>query len=101
MIARTWRGETLEADADAYFEYLMKTGVESLRAVEGNRGVWIMRRIYQGKAEFVLISHWDSFEAIRRFAGDDYERAVYFPEDEKYLLKLEPTVTHYDVLTAP
>jgi hypothetical protein len=41
---------------------------------------------------------WDSFDAVRRFAGDDIERAVYYPEDKEYLLSLEPNVEHYDVL---
>ena len=41
---------------------------------------------------------WDSWESIRAFAGDDVERARYYPEDTRYLLELEPTVTHFEVL---
>jgi len=53
------------------------------------------------RAHFLLISLWESLEAIRAFAGDDLERARYYPEDVKFLLALEPTVTHYEVLEAP
>jgi heme-degrading monooxygenase HmoA len=100
MIARIWGGETAEAQADAYFEYIMKTGVKGYRATEGNRGVWLLRRRQVDKMEFLLLSLWDSFEAIQRFAGEDVDRAVYYPEDEAYLLTLEPAVAHYDIITA-
>ena len=98
MIARIWRGVTPEAKADQYLDYLMKTGVKDLSATEGNQGVQVLRSISNGQAEFLLISLWESLDAIRRFAGDDVERAVYYPEDKEYLLALEPKVAHYEVL---
>lgn len=51
----------------------------------------------EGRAEFLLISLWDSMEAVRRFAGDDAEKAVYYPADKDYLLTFEPKVAHYEV----
>jgi hypothetical protein len=84
MIARIWRGATREADKDTYFEYLQKTGLKEYAAVAGNQGVWVLRRIYEGKSEFTLISLWDSWDAIKDFAGPDYESAVYYPEDESF-----------------
>lgn len=98
MIARRWIGETLESDADAYAEYLQETGVKEIRSTSGNRGVYILRRVHDGRTEFVFISLWDTLDSIKAFAGPDYERAVYYPEDKKFLLKLDPLVTHYDVL---
>lgn len=98
MIARRWIGETLESDADAYAEYLQETGVKEIRSTNGNRGVYILQRVYDGRTEFVFISLWDTLDSIKAFAGPDYERAVYYPEDKKFLLKLDPLVTHYDVL---
>ncbi|SRR6266702_4637876 len=98
MIARIWRGRTLEADAETYLEYLHATGLKEYRATEGNRGVRVMMRIEKGRAEFLLISLWESYDAIRKFAGDDIETAVYYPEDRKYLLELEPQVVHYDIV---
>jgi heme-degrading monooxygenase HmoA len=100
MIARIWRGITPESKADAYLDYLHATGLKEYRETPGNRGVTVLRRIADGRAEFVLISLWDSMEAIRAFAGDDVERAVYYPEDTQYLLELEPHVTHYEVAAA-
>lgn len=99
MIARTWRGLTREADKDTYFEYLQKTGLPDYRNTKGNQGVWVLRRVAEGKAEFLLISLWESWEAIKAFAGPDYEKAVYYPEDREFLLGLEPKVKHYEVLT--
>ena len=101
MIARQWIGETLESDADTYFKYLKETGVKECKALKGNQGIWLLRRVHDGRAEFVFISLWDSFDSVKAFAGPEYEKAVYYPEDKKFLLKLDPHVTHYDVLVAP
>jgi len=60
--------------------------------------VWVLRRIREDRAEFTLITLWDSMEAVRRFAGDDPETAVYYPEDDDYLLWREPKVDHYEVV---
>ena len=98
MIARIWRGITPASKADAYFDYLQATGLKDYRSIEGNRGVQVLRRVEGEQAEFLLISLWDSYEAIRKFAGDDFETAVYYPEDKEFLLEIEPKVTHYEVL---
>ncbi len=101
MVARTWRGWTRREDADAYVAYLEQTGMAEYRATPGNRGAWILRRDDGDRTEFVTLSFWDSLDAVRGFAGDDVERARYYPEDAEYLLELEPRVTHYEVLLAP
>ena len=98
MIARTWRGVTPAAKDASYIDYLNRTGVKACRATPGNRGVFLLRRLADDKAEFVFISLWDSMEAIRAFAGPEPEKAVYYPEDAEYLLEMEPGVTHYEVL---
>ena len=98
LIARVWHGVTAAARADAYADYLERTGAKDCRATPGNRGVYVLRRIKQDRAEFKFISLWDSFEAIRRFAGEDYEKAHYYPEDRDFLVELEPFVDHYDVI---
>ena len=100
MIARIWRGITREADKDTYFQYLQETGLKEYSDTPGNRGVWTLCRLYEGKAEFTLLTLWDSWDAIKAFAGADYEKAVYYPEDERFLLKKEPNVIHYEVLSA-
>jgi heme-degrading monooxygenase HmoA len=100
MIARTWKGRTLASQSDRYMEYMRATGMRDLRATEGNRGVYVLRQIDGDQAEFTFISLWDSLEAIRRFAGEDIDRAVYYPEDRDYLLALDPKVVHHEVLVA-
>src|SRR5690348_12476065 len=99
MIVRIWRGVTSAEKAEQYLEYLMETGVKDYHAVPGNRDVQVLRRTYEGKAEFLILSFWESFEAIRAFVGDDLERAVYYAKDKEFLLELEPKVTHYELAT--
>jgi|SRR5256885_5780541 len=97
-VARLWHGVTAASQGDAYGAYLEQTGVKDCRATPGNRGVQVLRRVVGDEAHFLFISFWDSMEAIRAFAGADVERARYYPEDRKYLLALEATVSHYEVL---
>jgi hypothetical protein len=53
-------------------------------------GVWVLRKLVNGRAEF--LSLWESFDAIRKFAGAEIDKAVYYPEDEKFLLELDLTL---------
>jgi heme-degrading monooxygenase HmoA len=100
MIARTWHGRVPAAKADEYHQYLLRTGVSDYAETPGNRGVSVLRRTEGDVTHFLLITHWDSIDAIKRFAGEDYERARYYPEDDDFLLEREPFVTHYEVLLA-
>jgi antibiotic biosynthesis monooxygenase (ABM) superfamily enzyme len=97
MIARVWRGSTRAADADAYAAYLEATGMQRARALTGNRGTLVLRRADGDLAEFETILLFDSLEDIGAFAGDDLEAAVFFPEDDRYLVEREPTVRHFEV----
>jgi heme-degrading monooxygenase HmoA len=101
LLARIWRGATRAADADAYVDYLRKTGLREYRATEGNRGAWVLWRLLGDRAEFMTLSFWESRDAIRRFAGHDIERAVFYPEDDRFLVDRGPTVEHYEVEAAP
>jgi heme-degrading monooxygenase HmoA len=98
LIARIWRGSTSSSRADEYAAYLERTGVRECRETPGNRGVFVLRRVVRDRADFTFISLWDSFDAIRRFAGEDYERARYYPEDRDFLIALDPFVEHHDVI---
>jgi heme-degrading monooxygenase HmoA len=99
LIARTWHGVVRASDADAYHRYLLETGVPEYKATPGNRGVYVLRQPQGDTAHFLLLTLWDSWDAIRAFAGDDIEKAKYYPEDERYLLELEPRVSHYEVMS--
>ncbi len=98
MIARTWRGATRARDSATYLGYLHRTGFTEYQKTEGNRGVLALRRIVGERAEFLLVSLWDSVDSIRRFAGDDIEKAVFYPEDERFLVERDEHVSHYEVV---
>ncbi|HEX3317444.1 MAG TPA: antibiotic biosynthesis monooxygenase [Solirubrobacteraceae bacterium] len=98
MIARIWKGAVRTADGDAYAEYIERTGVAGYEATPGNRGVWMLRRDVADKTEFVMFTLWESLDAVKGFAGDDYERAVYYPEDDRYLVERDLTTSHYEVV---
>jgi heme-degrading monooxygenase HmoA len=97
MIARLWHGSTPVSRSQAYLDFLLKTGVPDYRKIPGNRGVQILLRKEDDVAHFLLVSLWDSMEAVGRFAGPDVDRAKYYPEDPQFLLELEPNVVHYEV----
>jgi heme-degrading monooxygenase HmoA len=82
MIARTWHGAVPAERAEEYHRYLLETGVPDYKAVPGNRGVFLLQRMEGEVAHFLLLTFWDSWDAIRAFAGNDPDRARYYPEDE-------------------
>lgn len=95
-IVRIWHGRTLADQADAYTDYLGRTGVRDFRRTPGNLGVDVLRRVVGVEAEFLVVSRWESLAAVKAFAGEDVTRARYYPLDAHYLLELEPTVVHYE-----
>jgi len=98
MIARVWSGATRADDADAYLDYLQRTGLAEYARTPGHRRTITLRRIADGRAEFLLVTLWDSLDAVRAFAGEDVERAVFYPEDDRFLVARDDRVTHYDVV---
>ena len=98
MIARVWHGVTTEALADEFQDYIFATGLPGLKSTPGNLDVIILRRTEKGKEHFLLISFWESLDAISKFSGPDVSKARYYPGEEKYLVKLEPVVAHYEVV---
>jgi heme-degrading monooxygenase HmoA len=101
MIARTWRGAVRAEDADAYVEYLEETGLSEYRATPGNQGVYGLRRIDGDRCEFLLVTLWDDMDAVRAFAGDESETAIFYPEDDRYLVDRDLVSYHYEVVAAP
>jgi heme-degrading monooxygenase HmoA len=97
MIARIWTGSVRRADADAYAGYMRGTGVDDYAKTTGNRGVWMLRRNVDDRTEFVMFTLWDSLDAIKAFAGEDYEVAVFYPEDERFLIERDLRAAHYEV----
>ena len=99
MIARTWRGWTTPANAIAYENFLKQTVFHQLRAIEGHRGVQLLRCDLPGETEFMVINYFDSIEAVKRFAGKNYTIPVFEPEARKLLSRIETEAHHYEVRT--
>ena len=96
MIVRIWHGRTKTADADAYRDYVMKTGIKDYQATPGNLNAQVWQNQEGDVTDIWTVSWWINIESIRAFAGHDYEKAKYYAEDKKYLLEFEPTVQHYE-----
>jgi len=99
MISRVWHGWTTPANADAY-ETLLKSeifvGIQN-RRIPGYRGIHLFRRSLGAEVEFVTVMWFDSLEAVRAFAGQDYEAAVVPPEARTLLSRFDARSQHYDV----
>ena len=101
MIARIWRGAVAQADRDAYVEYMEATGVAGYTSTPGNRGVWMLRRDVEATTEFLMFTLWDSIDAVKAFAGERPEVAVFYPEDDRFLVEREEIVSHWEVVHDP
>jgi heme-degrading monooxygenase HmoA len=97
MICRIWHGRTPRTKATAYASFLARRAIPDYRSVEGNIDVAILLRHEREITHFLTVTHWQSEDAIRAFAGDDLLKAKYYPEDEAFLLEFEPEVQHFEV----
>jgi heme-degrading monooxygenase HmoA len=98
MIARYWRGAVRPEDAKAYIAYIAGTGMKEYTQTPGNRGAWMLRRDVGDLSEIVTFSLWESIDAIKAFAGEDYETAVFYPDDDRFLVERDLTCTHWQVV---
>lgn len=97
MIARIWRGWTNAEHADVYEHLLREVVYPGLKAIAGYRGGYILRQDREGETEFVTVNLFESLDAVKAFAGSDYEVPVFEPEARRLLSKVEPIARHYDV----
>jgi len=101
VIVRSWHGLVPLQHAEAFAAYLQRTGVSEATALAGNRGAQVTRRSQGAYEHFFLQTYWDNLEAVRAFAGDDYQIAVTYPEDDAYGLISDPIVLHHEVAAVP
>lgn len=95
MIARLWHGTVPVAKADAYLAQMRRVAIPDYQSTPGNLGAWCLHRAEGDIVHFQMLSFWPDIEAIKRFAGEDYEVAKYYDFDRDFLIELEPHVTHY------
>lgn len=98
IIARIRHGRVPRSKAEAYRRFLIKRAVPDYESTEGNLGVYILERREGNVTHFLVISFWESMDAIKRFAGDDVEAAKYYEKDKDFLLEFEPKVQHYTIV---
>jgi heme-degrading monooxygenase HmoA len=97
MIARVWRGAATKENADAYRRHAIGNVFPSLAGIDGHRGAYLLTRPIAGKVEFVAVTLWDSIEAVKRFAGENPDKAVVEPQARAVLSDFDDFVRHYDV----
>ncbi len=98
MIARMWHGRVPSGKAQAYREFLNERAIPDYQSVPGNLSVHVLERPEGDVTHFITLTFWEDMRAIRGFAGQDVERAKYYPEDGDFLLEFEPNVVHYEVV---
>ena len=96
-IARVWHGRTPVARADEYRQYLYEAGVKKIASLPGNRGVQLMVRKTDAEGEFMVVSYWDSIDAIKGYAGETYTRVHDLPRDNEFLIDKETLVRHFEL----
>jgi heme-degrading monooxygenase HmoA len=96
MITRIWHGRTTAAKSDEYLNLMRTVAIPDYRSTPGNKGAYALRRIEDDTAHFLMVTFWESEDAIRAFAGDDIRVAKYYDFDKSLLLELEPTSSHYE-----
>jgi len=101
MIARVWKGWTSPENADAYEKLLQEVVYPQLKDIDGYAGGYILRRDGEEESEFVALNLFESLEAVKAFAGSEYEVPVFEPEARRLLSKVEPIARHYQVKKAP
>ncbi|MCO7202093.1 hypothetical protein NH287_00990 [Microbacterium sp. CnD16-F] len=91
-----WTGVVRSEDRERYAVYVERTGMTAYRGTPGNLDAWLLTRdLGHGRTEITTVSRWESFEVIAAFAGDDIEKAVFYPEDDEFLIDRDERVRHY------
>jgi len=96
MIARIWHGAVPVEKGAKYLSLMRTIALPDYLAIPGNCGAWCLSRIEGDVTHFEMLTFWEDVEAIKRFAGDNYNRAKYYDFDSDYLIEMEPYVRHYD-----
>ena len=101
MIARMWHGWTNPQNADTYENLLRDEMFPSMSRIQGFEGAYLLRRNAADEVEFVTVTMFTSSDAVRRFAGDDYEAAVLHPQAVGLLSRYDPKSVHYEIRITP
>jgi heme-degrading monooxygenase HmoA len=100
MIARIWHGKTSIANYEAYAEFLKQVAIPDYKKTSGFKGLTFLKKVQNNEGHFTLITFWENLEVIKNFAGEDFEKAKYYPEDDNFLLEFEEKVQHHEVFAS-
>jgi len=100
MIIRIWRGRVPLDKAGDYETVVSRLAIPDYSRVDGLLAYYFTRADKADHTEFVLITHWKSIASIKQFAGDDYNKAKYYEEDQDYLLDFPEFVEHLEVFSS-
>ncbi len=98
MILRMWKARSPAEKSHRYIQHATEKVFPALRAIEGHRGAYLLRRAVDGVVELVVLTLWESTEAVRKFAGVKPEKAVVEPEAQAVLTDFDETVTHFEIV---
>ena len=97
MIARIWKGRTKIEHLEEYTDFMKVRAISDYKKTNGFVKLAFLKRTDNEFAYFNLITFWKNLEVIKNFAGADFEKAKYYPEDKNYLIDFPDKVTHYEV----
>jgi heme-degrading monooxygenase HmoA len=101
MILRMWRAQSTVEKADEYVRHATTKVFPALHAVEGHRGAYLLRHTLGDMVELVVLTLWESMDAVRKFAGAEPNRAVVEPDARAVLTSFDDFVTLFDVIHRP
>jgi len=97
MIVRMWHGRVDSSKSDEYAEFMKQRAAPDYASVDGLQKLLFLRKNEKDVAHFLLVTYWNSMESVKKFAGEQPERAKYYPEDDQFLLEKEELSALYEV----
>jgi len=98
MVVRTWRGQTTRDNRDAYVRHVTQNVFPKLKSISGHRGAYLLQKESKDRVEFLVLTMWESMQAVRAFAGKNVDQAVVEPEARAVLAEFDVFVNHYELV---
>ena len=100
MITRVWKALATAESVSKYVAHFEHNVYPEIKEIYGFAGAQVMRKPVEGGVEIVVMTFWESMDAIRTFAGEDVTQAVVEPEAQAVLISYDTAVSHYDIMVS-
>jgi len=100
MIMRSWKARALPRNVEAYAQHLRDSVLPALRTIPGHQGAYLLKRDAGASVELVVLTLWESMDALHQFAGNAADEAVVEPAAQAVLESFDLLVQHYDVVVS-